>query len=123
MNQSSIIGIIIFALLIGFVILFPLIVWISDKISDAREIRRINEYMKYHEEIIKHQEERENLYFTFNYPEQKVIKAFAIVVDKDVHIRDFVDCCNRYTDPRREYNENHVSLTDREFTLIKEVLL
>jgi len=49
--------------------------------------------------------EKETEYFTFKSDDDKVIKAFKIVADKDVHVKEFIE------------------LSREEFDLLKEALL
>ena len=79
--------------------------------------------MKKEAEVEKHRNENRNLYFTFESDDDKTIKAFRIVVAKNVNTQDFIECCERYTDPLFEYNNEHCSLSEDEFNLLKEVLL
>ena len=77
---------------------------------------------KWNYEIELKKADAKKMYFTFESDNDKVIKAFRIVVAKNVNIEDFVDCCERYTDPLFEYNNEHCSLSEDEFNLLKEVL-
>jgi len=78
--------------------------------------------MRINEAIEKHKNENHNLYFTFNSDDEKIIKAFRIVIAKNVNISDFIECSERFTEPLLEYNKEHRSLSKDEFNLLKEVL-
>ena len=80
-------------------------------------------YKKMDWEIELKKAEAEKMYFTFSSEDDKVIKAFRIVADKNVNIHHLIDCCERYTDPLFEYNRKHCSLTKKEFELLREVLV
>lgn len=77
---------------------------------------------KWNYEIELKKADAKKMYFTFESDDDKTIKAFRIVVDKNVNIEDFVECSERYTDPLFEYNMNHQRLNKDEFDLLKEVL-
>ena len=83
--------------------------------KDFKEQKRHNEW----EERFK---ERRAKYFQCNSPEEKQLKALAIIVAKNVDVKVLKECLEEYTKPLDKYNEFCTVLTQDEFDLIKEVL-
>ena len=107
---------IVLIIMIGLILIAFIIYGICSSIASYKN-------SKWNYEIELKKADAKKMYFTFESDDNKVIKAFRIVVAKNVNTSDFIECCERYKEPQMEYNEEHISLSEDEFNLLKEVLV